>query len=328
MVLITFATLFVVAFLSAFAVGRQYYQSPKWNYVDVFYYPLAAIGVALLFVSNDVPRELFKLNEAIAQQQIKLDELKASKPELKIQRADDLLTSSIETIGVVKQWAEICAKGPSGAEAKCLAVRDLPPYLDSFLNVAHRTYPTYEERLLAVCTAGDTLLDDIHRSGAISSLVADKLLEQYALATQLKLGPLDYEAASAQVVQFRERAKTYGDQIQRMAFPPSSASGQLLADVRAAEIEYAQLIFQGLLPCITAPRSDLSRFANWTTTKQTQEQAVTQLAAEQQRLRRTATGHMTSLWLQLNLWPFMLVGALSLKFAKGVATLRKSRNAT
>lgn len=320
----SFLALTFVVFALAFAIGWWRHRSFYWNAVDLFYYPLAAIGVALLFISNDVQRDLFETTQRAEQERASLAALKAAKPDIKVLSAGDLLTTHVESVALVEKWVKLCDGGPSAAEPRCLAVGKLGQHVGAFLAAARLQYPTYEERLSATCRAGDAMLDGIHKTEAISGLVADKLIEQFRKATSKKLWHLDYNALDAELAEFRARATAYAEEIHRLAFKTHDESGARLLAVRKAEIEYAELMFRGLYQCIVAPREDLERLNKWTVTAKTKEQEISSLEAQRERLKTSTTQHTLPLWLQLHLWPFVLLFALSLKFAKGAAAFRSA----
>src|SRR5215813_4658199 len=101
-----FIPLFCLAFIAAFALGWWRYRSFFWNYVDLIYYPLAAIGIALLFVSNDVQRELFDVTQLAEQQSVTLAELKTRKPDVKVLNTESLLASNVDHIALIAKWVE------------------------------------------------------------------------------------------------------------------------------------------------------------------------------------------------------------------------------
>jgi len=319
-----FLALTLIVFALAFGMGWWRHKSFFWNVVDILYYPMAAIGVALLFISNDVQRDLFATNERAEQERASLVALKAAKPDIKVLSAGDLLTTHVESVALVQKWVQLCDGGPSAAEPRCLAVANLGQHVGAFLRTARLQYPTYEERLSATCRAGDAMLEGVHQTEAISGLVADKLIEHFRKATSKKLWPLDYNALDAELAEFRDRTTAYAQEIHRLAFKKDDESGARLLAIRMAEIEYAEMLFRGLYQCIVAPRDDLDRLNKWTATAKTKEQEISNLEAQRERLKASTTQHTVPLWLQLHLWPFVLLLALSLKFAKGAAALRNA----
>jgi hypothetical protein len=109
-----------------------------------------------------------------------------------------------------------------------------------------------------------------------------------------------------------------------LAFQSEDESSKLVLEIRRAEVDFSESILSGLYPCIVAPKRELDALAQWTQSKRTLEQDVQEIETDRQRLKDTSVANPRLLWIQLNLWPLVLITALSLKFAKGMATLRKA----
>jgi hypothetical protein len=63
-----------------YAAGR-YWKSPKlWNWVDPVYYPLAILGIALLFFSNDSARILADFRYELTEIDQQIADLRATQP--------------------------------------------------------------------------------------------------------------------------------------------------------------------------------------------------------------------------------------------------------
>ncbi len=63
-----------------YAAGRRW-KSPKfWTWVDPVYYPLAILGIALLFFSNDSARILADLRYELADTEQQIADLRAAPP--------------------------------------------------------------------------------------------------------------------------------------------------------------------------------------------------------------------------------------------------------
>jgi hypothetical protein len=317
--------IFSAAFLVAFLTGWLLYRAFVWHYVDLVYYPLAAVDVALLFISNDIQRELFEVTRAHNQQIKAFELLQSNKPNIEVLDTENLLSVGVESIALVKQWVDVCNGGPSGAEARCLAVDEFSPHVDTFLAVARGKFASYEDRLLATCNAGDELLQNIADSGGISALMADKLIDRYTKAVSLRLHPLEYDKIAEQIKKFRQEATQYIQKIHRLAFQTEDESSRRLLSIQLAQIEYGEMIFRGLEQCVTAPRKELDTLSNWKSNSSSQAEKIARLAKSREALRKNNMNHPDILWMQLNLWPFVLGLALSLKFAKGSAALRKAR---
>ena len=325
--MITLAIAFIGAFFIAFLIGWFFYHAFIWHYIDLIYYPLAAVGVALLFISADTQRELFEVNRAYEQQRDHLLGLQGNRPNVEVSDAAELLSEGVKSIVLVKRWVDLCNGGPSSAEARCLAVDRLGPHVDAFLTVARKHFSAYEDRLLATCDAGDRLLKEIKESNGLSSIVAEKLMSSYLEAVSLRLHYLAYESLTAHIEKFSDETESYVREIHKLAFKADDKLGKRLLAVELSEIEYGKMILRGLSQCITAPREELSALSNWKAETSTQAEEIARLERLRGRLKEKETNHPYILWVQLNLWPFALGFALSLKFAKGSAALRKARSA-
>ncbi len=259
--MITLAIAFISAFFIAFLLGWFLYRAFLWHYIDLIYYPFAAVGVALLFLSADTQRELFEVNQVHKRQRDSLLELQHSRPNIRVSDAASLLSEGIKSIALVKRWVDLCHGGTSSAEARCRAVDRLGPHVETFLAVVSKDFSSYEDRLLATCNAGDKLLKGIKESNAISSLVADKLIGSYSEAVSLRLHYLDYESLRSHIEKFSKATESY-----------------------VREIEYGKMILQGLSQCITAPRKELSALSNWKVETSTQAEEVARLEILRGRL--------------------------------------------
>lgn len=322
-------TIFLVSafgvFGIAFAVGWVGYKWFFWNVVDLLYYPLAAVGVVLLFLANDVQRELYDVTQLSEEQHTRLSDIQGRRPSVRVPMSEGLLLAHLEQIMLIQRWIELCKDGPSAAEARCLAAKSLDPHVASFLRIAQGKFSSFEERMLSTCDAGDTLLAAIGRADSMSSLVSEKFLAAYARLSAAEPHYLASSLLDSTVKTFHDETLEYVRQIQRLAFKETDSSALLLLDIRKAEIDYGEMLLRGLFPCATAPRRELGHLRDWTSSKRTQEQHVAELEQEREHLKASPPRHPTAQWLQLNLWPIVLIAALALKFAKGSAALRNAR---
>ncbi len=64
----------------AFVAGRRWKAAKHWNWVDPIYYPLAILGIVLLFFSNDSARVLADLRYELADIEQQVADLRAAPP--------------------------------------------------------------------------------------------------------------------------------------------------------------------------------------------------------------------------------------------------------
>jgi hypothetical protein len=65
---------------AAYAAGRRWKTAKHWNWVDPLYYPLAILGITLLFFSNDSARVLADLRFELADIEQQATDLRAAPP--------------------------------------------------------------------------------------------------------------------------------------------------------------------------------------------------------------------------------------------------------
>jgi len=63
-----------------YAAGRVWKRAKFWRWVEPVYYPLAILGIALLFFSNDNARMLTDLRDELADTEQQIADLEAAKP--------------------------------------------------------------------------------------------------------------------------------------------------------------------------------------------------------------------------------------------------------
>ncbi len=165
----------VIFLLIGAAVGYRFSKSRIWQYIDAFYYPLAAIGVALLFANAQSQRQLLEISRVTDEKATALQSLEYSRPRIDFLVDKDWLNNSLESIRVISSWRKICAGW--NPEPRCRAVEPLLNEIDSLLAVANERYPSDGLRLSAVCAAGDRMLANIRAQEAMSTIVSNELLD-------------------------------------------------------------------------------------------------------------------------------------------------------
>jgi len=314
---------FVATFAVAGAVGLVLYRSSVWHYIDIVYYPLAAVGVALLFANNSTQRREFELDQQANKRRVALQAILSAKPAVGEMTSEDLLNASFGLVATISEIAAVCKKVPM-VDPQCMVAEKLQPSIDVFLDAARDDYLSPELKLSAACTAAEHLLDDIRSNERMSSLTGEELIAQYKAAVGQNYNLLAYESVNAEAESFEHRALAKVEWLRNAVAADDSASMKLVLDMRTSEVAFGKTILHGLFPCIVAPRKDLELLAKWTLSRHTEEQALNQLERDRQQVKQSSATDPATRWLYLNLWPFVLIGALSLKFAKGVAAVRKA----
>jgi hypothetical protein len=70
----------VACVVVAYLAGRRWKAAKHWNWVDPIYYPLAILGIVLLFFSNDSARVLADLRYELADTEQQIADLRVAQP--------------------------------------------------------------------------------------------------------------------------------------------------------------------------------------------------------------------------------------------------------
>lgn len=315
----TFAiTLFVIGLLFGFLC----YRSWIWNWVDFVYYPVAAFGVALLFLSNTTHRSLLQVDEQLDQNSNALTELRASRPTVDGIPPKILVDSSFNLVVGIVELADACGE-VSRMDPTCAVAKKMRSAAADFAAVSTADYETLELQLAATCAAGDQLIAKLSTNEHMSSLVGDELAERFQEARSRPRYYLDYSATERDAKEFERRARDRVAEVRRAITDRSDGMTYVFA-VYEAEIKQARTVIHALYPCVAVPRSTIEPLASWSVKRQSKESERARLEELKKRVQFVPAMSRTLQWMQLNLWPFVLIAGLAFKFAKGVATIRKS----
>ena len=311
-------------FVAALTVGALGYRSSAWHFVDLVYYPLAAIGVALLFANTTTQRQSLELAQAEQASKTALATHLRAVPNVSVTISPELVDASIKLVATIPEFAKAC-RYPGNTAPRCLVAEKLAPALNEFLAVAGRQGErALAERLANTCQASDSMILRLKSAGHMSSLVADELVTQYQSAIAKQLPQFSFDPLLVESQAFESRASASLRRVSSALGDQIPGIGPVLA-AYGHEIEFGKIMLQGLLPCITVPRNGLEAINAWTRKKLTQEAEVAALRADSERLAAAGPTFPSLTRLHLYIWPYILIAALALKFAKGVAAVRKHR---
>jgi hypothetical protein len=311
-------------FLLAFLAGAKSPKWPGWKYTDLVYYPLAAIGVILLFLSNDAQRKLIQTTWRASADRSSLQQLKNQRPLKLSQVTPEILEAYLRHIRLVDDWAQICQDTISASvrtDPRCLAASDLAPVVASFINAASRNYPSFEDKLLATCSAGERLLISVRDGVGMSSFVGGRVYLAYAERADNGAGYGDGERADY-VRSFQDKTKSELDLVMNQIGAIDPEAKVLYSGILNAEVEYGGWILRGISPCTFAPPNKLKAALGWRSHVLTKEQQLIGLEKSLEALRKPPPRTDAFAYIQISFWPCVIIIALAMKFAKGVAALR------
>ena len=288
-----------------------------WRWADVFYYPLAALGIILLFFTNDINRSLLRIKAEQATAEARWRESPNPQPIFEFAPGStELLEARFGWFESVRELGEICTisatEGCIVHKAHAEALRaafskfSMPKYGDAVaLTRAEEDF----------CRAGFNYVERLAREslfdfGAYNRLkAAFRQLVKGASETQLRTW-----LANKSVEEQRIFAKITSDQDRAIAAPYIKV-----------ESEHSMVLFGQLAWCATRNSGNpekLKILDAW----QAEEATRTQIRARYEsdleiaRKNKTLTPlQQVSGWLQQQWWPYILVLALSIKFGKATS---------
>lgn len=311
--------------LSAMAfvcIGAWGWAKPKlwlWRWADVFYYPLAALGVVLLFLSNDINRTLLKIEANRAATEEAWRARANPQPNVELQPTPaGLLSARFDWFASVRSLGEVCEGsttpgcGAHGEHAKAikLVFGDFAvPGTEDPIELARA-----EDRF---CRAGLAYVDRLAEDSSLSLGAFDRL--------KTALGQLSKGGDEAKLKTALERNIAHDRQI---FYSMSDAHERAIADPYiSVQSEHAVVLLGQLSWCAT--RDDrtaegLKTLDAWQAEEGNRQRTRAKFARDLQAAKDNKTPtpiQQNSRKLQQQLWPYILVLALSIKFGKAISAV-------
>lgn len=327
-------TTLLIAFLSflflvaAPVAGWRLYLSSRWHWVDLLYYPTAAIGVLLFFINSSAQRQIFELDQAERLHRDQLSELMRRQPQVAIMSSTELVDSSFALVQTIADFAHAC-RNPHGPDPRCAAAEALRQSVTMFMQVAEAVPgQPVEARLVKACPEADRLILALGDGVGMSSLVGQELVSKYKVSRERRMPLVRVDLIQDDTDAFERLAKSKMETVHALLEKEPQKTRDYVTNTYLSEIEFGKVLLRGLMPCITSDRKEIEALTNWTTTRQTEEEQVASLAADRKKVADAGAAFPTLAQVQHWAWPFVIGFALALKFAKGVATWRKHHEST
>lgn len=314
----------LICLLLALVWGFYWHQSRVWKWIDVIYYPVAILGICLLFISRQSDRELIDIRT----QQIQLEQQRqnhlASKPTppRDVPALDDF-KQRYEMIQTEAQLGQACQLS---GEVSCvppvaherLIRRDFagfPPATSAGDPLSAAAY------IDGFCRRALTLIDSLTSSNEVG---ADIFRE---LKTSLAAQPAEPDFRSSLSSQNAFEADLRG----RLDGVLPALSEDVRSTYRAiweVNSRFAMTLHWAASACLRIPAGQtewLQTMQRWNAKTPTIESARADLEDRVKKIKDKPLGGVDLLYsfVIVSLWPFVIVLALALKFAKGVAGVAK-----
>jgi len=202
------------------------------------------------------------------------------------------------------------------------AFRDFLPVLNPANDVATAA------RVQDYCRRGYALFDNLEGAGGYTAAAASRLKESFAALSRRRLGPLDFGVTDRAKKDIESQLAS--DWTKYLNLVPHNQRPQM-QEMWEASSAFASVLFEAFALCVRIPQSVVQQLATiqrWTDEKAKRENEKSEVEA---RIQETQFARTQSFLQEVvsfvlaNLWPFVLVAALSLKFAKGMVSLKLAR---
>ena len=295
-----------------------------WRWADVIYYPLAAIGIVLLFFTNDVNRSVLRIEakQVLAEQAWR--EHPNPRPDVVFDtRSADLLEARYGWLDVTRRLGEACTmsaiEGCGAYRGHAEALREtfgdfsIPPNGDA-VAIARA-----EE---AFCKAGFAYIDQLAENSILALGAYDRL--------KVALRQLSKGRDEAQLNVWLDQKMTEEQRL--FATHVKVNEREIAAPYIRAEAEHSLALFGNLNWCATRDNRtshNLKVLDAWHVEEVSRTQARARYARELESARKNKPRtpmQQASSAVHQQWWPYILILALSLKFGKAMTAIGDDLN--
>ena len=288
------------AIIAGLAVPRAW----VWNWADAVYYPIAIVGVVFLFISNERSRSLDALQRDVGEAERRIIDQEKAKPEFNARNFQPVFLDS--SYGLLKSEIDLgdaCARIPD-VTIKCITAK-------KNAEIAHSVFDGFNipktlaedtstaETIKDFCDRGYRLIDALQTNVPIDNPVYAALKTSFADLAKRNLSPSDVGTTEEARDAFDAAQSREAESVLRLVTGESAKHSQGILRKRAAIRD------ESVYVPFDVPQNSRSG--------QTKPGPLRTMGVR----RRQGQGGSE--------WSFILVAALSLKFARGLSQLRRPR---
>lgn len=302
-------------------VGWLWPRLQLWGWIDAIYYPLAIVGVLLVFFEGIDRRKVHELEENKVLLEAEFAALEAQRPNSDMALAQpDGVRHGSRWLGSIIELNQSC-ETHALLISQCVVANDLTPIVVK----AQKVLATYSgpEDLFGVCTTANELFNQMSDSAELSSFITQPLSEHYFEGLKRGFGEYEFENVNAYIGEIKPELVRRTEEIIKL-ISLNESDQKIMRPIYEAEIRYGILIMKAFEACMRAPESIREgQYAEWNDRRSEKLSEVEVLDEELRQQRLTAAELNAAGKFRFTFWPFFLIAALALKFGKGVAHLRK-----
>jgi hypothetical protein len=317
--------IFLIIALSV-AAGVAWIWPSAWflKHVDLAYYPLAAVGAALLYISTETQRERVGAAEEAAVARTQLERVRTEAPKISEIRTSADLEKGLEGLRSIVGRADGC-KNAIMKDFRCDVAIALAPIFKAHLVADSRSQnESTEVRYAQWCLESVQLLDQVGLAKDLPHQLQDGLRVYFDEGLKRGFKPSDQQGIETFVSGY------VIDAMDRLEPILGGASNNipgivLLRGNYMAQIEAHQAALRSVSSCLWTPLDQLRQILSWDKHRLAAEQKATAAAERLKEIQGRDTDSSLSGFIRLSIWPFVLIVALALKFAKAAGGLYVER---
>lgn len=310
----------------ALAIGLRFPKARIWEWIDAIYYPLAICGVVLLFLESVNIRQLATLEDQRRNLSNRMTDIEHARPEGDAQLSSkEVIRAGGEILANISKLNRSCERTPTALPV-CFVVEDLAPIVAP----GEQLLLSYDgpEELGDVCDVASEIFTEMAESTELSGFLVKPVTDHYFQGLDKGFLPLEFESVRRYVNDLRPELEESALHMIE-ALNMSNADRQIMEPLYEATIQYSMSVLIAFDSCLRAPESIRSgAYAKWNSEMRQAHTELEQMEAELRQMRINANELNQAAVFRASYWPFLIIFALSLKFSKGVAALRKKHVGT
>lgn len=319
--LVEFATELFIIF------GLLGWLQPKfwlWRWADVIYYPLAALGIVLLFFTNDVNRSLLRIEANQAATEKTWGERPNPRPDAVFETGSvRLLDARYGWFDASRQLGELCAMGTTeGCSAHRVHAEALSATFGDFSVPQEGDAVALARAEEAFCRAGFAYVERLANDSLFTFGAYDRL--------KMALGQLNKGKDEARLKTWLDQKMTEEQRI--FATVTNEKERAIAAPYIKVEAAHSLALLGQLGWCATRDNrtsQNLKTLDAWQVEEANRAQTRARYALDLESARKNkplTPLQQASRALQQQWWPYILVLALSLKFGKATSGIGDDLN--
>jgi hypothetical protein len=291
-----------------------------WNGVDILYYPMAAIGVILLFNQNQDARSLFHLDsEKIAREEL-IAKIELNKPKIEGYIPDEKYIAAFgRNLDFISQKASFCNRyGWSIGCTQMEAVGKISlKYESTFKNVKGA------EGLQKLCDSAIDFMDEIKEDRAINSYIYSLMKKHYLKLIDGTNYITSHKYIENKVNVLLDKIDTDNKKIlHHGGF--NKESKDRLTKLYKIESEIVEHIMFGYSVCWNIPQDIRNgKYKAWIDKFENEKKEYRNVEGEITQLKKSSKEEKSALPFDHFIWPYLIILALALKFGKAIAGISK-----